>query len=168
VGDFQVTRGVPRANGERDRDGHPVVVTHEYLVRAVHKVALGGDLELLREIESFLKFPCHPFGLGLANCRPSDPVWQPGCLVATDKTPTEVLTRWPWHRPDDGVCPSRLRITTDLGVGSTDGELRHDYPISLDPKNRRHADRRVGTLWIPTKGLQSDEAAAHEAAIATA
>ena len=148
ITDFQATRGVMRAKGKLEENSF--IATHEYLVLAAHQVAIGGELEFLRELEWAFKFPMHPFGLGKKNCTPTRRIWTPGCLVTTGETPVEVLARWPWHPPlGSEPRPLRLRITTDLGVGSTDGELRHDYPISLNPENRKHADRRVGTVWVP-------------------
>lgn len=161
VADFSVTRDVPRSNGEPS-DGNLVVVDHEYLEGAVHKAAIGGDLSLLRELEDAFRFPRNAFSLGKKACVPTAPAWTPGCLVTTGETPLEVLSRWPWKPPRGRRRPTRLRVTTDLGVGSTEGELRHDHPISLNPANRRHADRRVGTVWVPTEGLPRENVAAEE------
>jgi len=152
--DFQAARGRFSANG--DESPHAHISTRDYLESAEFKVAIGGPADFVCEIEKALMIPAHPLWLGRKSCSPSASIWIPGGLVTTGETPRQVLERWPLNCPK-WKAPRRLRLVLDLGVGATTGELRHDFPLSLDPENRRFCDRRVEMAWVNTADLPEAE-----------
>lgn len=149
--DYHTVRDVVRADRTPDREGNVIVSVREYLESAVFRFAVRGSIDLLREIEQGLLLPAGAVSLGKKACVPSRPLWLPGGLVTTDETARQVLERWPWK--PIFPAPEQLRLTLDLGVGAAEGDLRHDFPLSLDPDNRRFCDRRVATVWVATKDL---------------
>jgi len=153
--DFHVVRDVPRAHGGKI-DKNPMVTYREYLEGSSFLVALGGEAELLRELEQAVLLPSRPIWLGKKSCVPSRRLWVPGGLVETGETPRQVLERWSWSRPSWNA-PGRLRLVLDLGIASTEGEIRHDFPISLHPEHRKFATRRIGLVWIATDELPVED-----------
>ncbi len=151
--DNQNARGVMLANGKLSE--HAVQAVHEYLENFKFKVAIGSDdEEFIHRLHDAFMLPAGLLWLGKKVCKPTRALWTPGCLVTTGETPRQVLERWPRANTSfNRRTPEQLRMTLDLGVGGVGGEIRHDHPISLDPKNRQFVDRRVATAWVMTAGL---------------
>ena len=141
--DYHIARNVPMANGKQ----RTIQTWRYYLMDAVFLVGLEGDMELLERLQKAFENPAGFISLGRKACVPSESIWLPdglreGELVAAlSSYPRRPSRRWQYESP-------RKRLVLDLGLSGTDGEARNDWPLSLDPRSRRFATRRVKTMWV--------------------
>lgn len=125
-----------------------------YIQDASFLVAVEGDYDFLLRLEEAVAFPRRMIWLGRKSCAPSRPLWVPGGLLK-GVSALEALTTWPWL-VKKGI--EWVRLVFDLGLSSAIGELRRDWPISLDPRCRKFAPRRVEMRWLKADELRANQA----------
>lgn len=125
-----------------DPHGTALLSTRYYLSDAVFVVAVEGDREDLKNIESALKKPVYPLYLGRRSC----PVGYDLVLGIREESAEEALRNEEWHVPEhrrlEFPDPVRLRILRDATPGEQ-GDLVQDVPVSFSQAHRQYAVRAV-------------------------
>ncbi len=123
--------GVYKASGKQGGDA--TLSRRDYLADASFLVGLGGDAELVADIDAALRSPRWPLFLGRKGFAPSAPV----AVGVVEGTPSEALRDAERPRRSDG--PGWLVIE----CVASDGEPRQDVPLSFVPDRRRFGTRHV-------------------------
>lgn len=125
------------------KDSDPQISHRYYLQDAVFLVALGGDSNLLAELETALRLPKHPLYLGRRAC----PANYDLVVGIRDGEPEEALRQeTTWHAPSwiqksSGDVVS-LPLLRDAKPGEPADTLR-DIPVSFNPEHRQYTLRSV-------------------------
>ncbi|MFF4128328.1 type I-E CRISPR-associated protein Cas5/CasD [Microbispora rosea] len=126
-----------------------------YLQDAVFVAAVAGPKPLMESLAEAVTHPAFPLALGRRSCVPSQPI----LLGLTSEPILDALTTQPWQAGEHARAEFERQhgrqafIDRMVTVEAIDGDqILHDEPLSFDPRDRRHATRRVTHLWrsIPT------------------
>ena len=137
IRDYQTAK-----NWAKNPKGAVSLSTRMYLSDAVFVVAVEGDREDLKNIESALKKPVYPLYLGRRSC----PVGYDLVLGIREESAEEALRNEEWHVPEHRCLefsdPVRLRILRDA-TPDEQGDLVQDVPVSFSQEHRQYAVRAV-------------------------
>ncbi|MRH93419.1 type I-E CRISPR-associated protein Cas5/CasD [Nocardia sp. SYP-A9097] len=164
-------RGVPLRQAGVNAKGiqkftSPAKHTHQtwryYLQDAAFLAGVAGPRTTLQALAVALSRPAFPLALGRRSCPPTQPVnlgLRGGNLLqALESEPwqasesaSEAFVRRRGHRPATIDLP--LTIDDDNG-----NEVRHDVPVSFDPRDRRFIERRVRhvSVRVPSRITNPD------------
>lgn len=154
-------RGVPLRQAGVNAKGvqkftAPAKHTHQtwryYLQDAVFVAGVAGPRATVESLAKAVSRPAFPLALGRRSCPPT----QPMNLGLRDGALLTALESEPWQASepaqDTFVRRHRRRpVSIDLPVTIDDdggNEVRHDVPVSFDPRNRRFVERRVRCLSL--------------------
>ncbi|WP_368018881.1 type I-E CRISPR-associated protein Cas5/CasD [Olsenella sp. AGMB03486] len=130
-----------------------------YLSDAKFLAALGGDDELLKDIDAALKHPCWPLYLGRRSCPPDGPVSLG--LHEEYEGVRDALGKAPWlasqayrkkhsrTRELEAVCDAK---TDEEGISQA------DIPITFSGSGRKYANRKTWRCRIEISGLEGETA----------
>jgi CRISPR system Cascade subunit CasD len=123
-----------------------VVSTRYYLADAMFLVALEGQIDILRQLQSALKHPRWNLFLGRKSCVPSRPPYLPHGLL--EDSLLVALREYPWLGQDrqryEKTRSLRL-IYEDMDVGN---EFHRDNPVSFVRNERLFHPRRTTTMFV--------------------
>ncbi len=126
-------------------DKNKLSLSHRYyLCDAIFLVALEGELEQLKEIESALRAPIFPLYFGRRSCPPEGKV----CLgIRHDQSLLDALQKEPWLAADWMRKKAKKRLNLRIIVDAKNAEkyafIQNDLPLSFDPKHRQFHPRYV-------------------------
>lgn len=148
--------GVAQASG---KGVTTVLSTRYYLSDADFLVGLEGEDALLRQVDAALQAPVWQLSLGRKAFVPGVPVWVPDGWHA-DQPLEEVLTRYPWPRPDLPLPPAhqrphRLRLVLEVSPEAATG-IRRDQPVGAAFATRTFALRSIATAFVEPLPLRED------------
>lgn len=141
---------------ERSADGRTSMPLSDryYLTDACFLIALGGNEELLRQVDEALRVPRWPLYLGRRACPPTLPLTLG--LREEYSTVREALENEKWHASEwfkRRNQPLELEIACDAHDGEP-CESQVDYPLSFSAKGRRYACRPVLHYRVPNPDVQ--------------
>ncbi|MGY4100755.1 type I-E CRISPR-associated protein Cas5/CasD [Nocardia sp. R16R-3T] len=159
------TKGIQKPTGPAK---YTHITTRYYLQDAAFLVGVEGARALITELERAVRRPAFPLALGRRSCPPTQPL-----SLGVHRAPLlDVLAAQPWiasERTREQLQGRRKHkpAFVDVPVSLDDtagGDVRHDSPVSFDPRSRQFADRRVRhlSIRIPSGFDNPDEPSADE------
>lgn len=125
------------------KKGQAITSDRYYLQDASFLAALAGPQPVIEEISKALQNPRWPLFLGRRACPPGTPVFE----SIVEHSPLQALTQSPRAAERSREQrSSSVRIVVECNP--SEGDPRHDVPLSFFSGDRRYGVRYVQTKWV--------------------
>jgi CRISPR system Cascade subunit CasD len=124
-----------------------------YLADAKFLVALGGDEELLGQLQQVVRAPRRPLFLGRRSCPPDEPIYlglQEEYADVRDALRRHAWIAASWYKRQSRVFD--LEVCCDTEEGEI-GMSQDDAPLTFSGSGRKYASRSVTRFRVPIDSL---------------